>query len=107
MKLRIVGAIGILALSSPLAFGAKAGDAAKGKETFEQCAVCHNTDTDERKMGPSLKGLFKREKLVNGKPVTADNVKALINSGGNGMPSYADMLSDEEKDNVIAYLKTL
>ncbi len=58
-------------------------------------------------MGPSLKGLFKREKLVNGKPVTAENVKALINSGGNGMPSYADMLSDEEKDNVIAYLKTL
>jgi cytochrome c len=69
--------------------------------------VCHNTDTDERKMGPSLKGLFKRDKLVNGKPVNADNVKALINSGGNGMPSYADMLSDDEKDNVIAYLKTL
>lgn len=107
MKLRIIGAIGLVALSAPLMHAAKAGDAAKGKETFEQCAVCHNTDTDERKMGPSLKGLFKREKLVNGKPVTADNVKALINSGGNGMPSYADMLSDEEKDNVIAYLKTL
>ncbi len=107
MKLRIIGAIGLIALGSPLTCAAKAGDAAKGKETFEQCAVCHNTDTDERKMGPSLKGLFKREKLVNGKPVTADNVKALINSGGNGMPSYADMLSDEEKDNVIAYLKTL
>lgn len=107
MKLRIIGAIGLVALCCPLTYAAKAGDAAKGKETFEQCAVCHNTDTDERKMGPSLKGLFKREKLVNGKPVNADNVKALINSGGNGMPSYADMLSDEEKDNVIAYLKTL
>jgi cytochrome c len=107
MKLRILGALGVLALSAPVAFAAHAGDAAKGKETFEQCAVCHNTDTDERKMGPSLKGLFKREKLVNGKPVNTENVKALINSGGNGMPSYADMLSDEEKDNVIAYLKTL
>jgi cytochrome c len=107
MKLRIIGALCLVALSAPLTFAAKAGDAAKGKETFEQCAVCHNTDTDERKMGPSLKGLFKREKLVNGKPVNAENVKALINSGGNGMPSYADMLSDEEKDNVIAYLKTL
>ncbi len=106
MKLRIIGAIGLVALGSPLTFAAQ-GDAAKGKETFEQCAVCHNTETDERKMGPSLKGLFKREKLVNGKPVNAENVKALINSGGNGMPSYADMLSDEEKDNVIAYLKTL
>jgi len=107
MKLRIIGVLGLLVLGSPLTFAAQAGDAAKGKETFEQCAVCHNTDTDERKMGPSLKGLFKREKLVNGKPVTVDNVKALINSGGNGMPSYADMLSDEEKNNVIAYLKTL
>ena len=27
--------------------------------------------------------------------------------GGNGMPSYADLLSEAEKANVIAYLKTL
>jgi len=84
-----------------------AGDAAKGKDVFEQCSVCHNADTDEKKIGPSLKGLFKREKLVNGKKVTEDNVREVINNGGNGMPSYADMLSKEDKDNVIAYLKTL
>ncbi len=83
------------------------GDAAKGKEVFEQCSVCHNVDTDEKKMGPSLKGLFKKAKLKNGKAVTDANVKALINSGGNGMPSYQDMLSDTEKDDVIAYLKTV
>ncbi len=34
----------------------KEGDAVKGKEVFEQCGVCHNTDTDEKKIGPSLKG---------------------------------------------------
>lgn len=85
----------------------KAGDAAKGKEVFEQCAVCHNVDTDEKKIGPSLKGLFKRDKLKNGKKVTDANVLAVINAGGNGMPSYADMLSDEEKANVIAYLHTI
>jgi cytochrome c2 len=84
-----------------------AGDAAKGKEVFEQCAVCHNTDTDEKKIGPSLKGLFKQEKLVNGKKVTEANVREFIDNGGNGMPAYADMLSKEDKDNVIAYLKTL
>ena len=82
-------------------------DAAKGKEVFEQCAVCHNTDTDERKVGPSLKGLYKHAALKNGKKVTDENVKAMINSGGNGMPSYADLLSEPEKANVIAYLKTL
>src|SRR3954447_18556557 len=84
-----------------------AANAEKGQETFEQCSVCHNVDNDEKKMGPSLKGLFKHDKLKNGKKVTDANVKALINAGGNGMPAYADLLSDDEKNDVIAYLKTL
>ena len=100
------GALGIM-LMGGLVAADKKGDPAKGKEVFEQCGVCHNTDTDEKKIGPSLKGLFKRDVLKNGKKVTDDNVKAVINTGGNGMPSYADMLSEEEKTNVIAYLKTL
>ncbi len=90
-----------------LSLAAPKGDATKGKETFEQCGVCHNVDNDEKKVGPSLKGLFKHAKLKNGKPVTDANVLELINAGGNGMPSYKDILSDEEKANVIAYLKTI
>lgn len=85
----------------------KGGDAAKGKEVFEQCGVCHNADSTEKKMGPGLKGLYKKAKLTNGKPVNDASVKAVINAGGNGMPSYESILSDEEKSNVIAYLKTL
>jgi cytochrome c len=85
----------------------QAGDATKGKDVFEQCGVCHNVDTDEKKIGPSLKGLFKRAKLKNAKPVTDENVLKIINTGGNGMPSYADTLSDEEKKDVLAYLKTV
>jgi cytochrome c len=85
----------------------KGGDAAKGKDVFEQCAVCHNVDTDEKKMGPSLKGLFKRKMLQNGKPVNDENVLAQINNGGNGMPAYGDMLSADDKANVLAYLHTL
>ncbi len=84
-----------------------AGDAAKGKEVFDQCSVCHNSDTDEVKVGPSLKGLFKHDKLKNGKPVNDANVRAMINAGGNGMPAFADLLSEDEKNDVIAYLKTL
>jgi cytochrome c2 len=83
------------------------GDAAKGKEVFEQCGACHDTETGEKKMGPSLKGLSTRKKMNNGKPATDANLKAIINAGGNGMPAYADLLTDEEKDNVIAYIKTL
>ncbi|MDX1979750.1 MAG: cytochrome c [Bryobacteraceae bacterium] len=97
----------ILAASSLAAADKKAGDAAKGKELFEQCGVCHNADSDEKKMGPGLKGLFKKAKLANGKPVNDENVKAILNTGGNGMPAYESILSDEEKAHVMAYLKTL
>ena len=83
------------------------GDAAKGKAVFEQCAVCHNPDSDEKKMGPGLKGLFKKDKMTNGKKPTDATIRARIDEGGSGMPAYKDMLSDPEKDDLIAYLKTL
>lgn len=86
--------------------GAKA-DAAKGKEVFEQCAVCHNADSVEKKMGPGLKGLFKRDKLADGKKATEANIRARIDDGGNGMPGYKDTLDDQQKDDLVAYLKTL
>ncbi len=101
---------GMLALSAGMAVNASAAgkaDAAKGKESFEQCAICHNVDNDEKKMGPSLKGLFKHKALASGKPVTDANVLNQINNGGNGMPAYADMLSADEKANLLAYLHTL
>jgi cytochrome c2 len=69
--------------------------------------VCHNVDNDEKKMGPSLKGLFKRKALASGKPVNDANVMAQINAGGNGMPAYSDMLSADDKANIMAYLHTL
>ena len=97
------------ALICSLAMGAqkKAGDAEKGKEVFQQCGVCHTADSAEKKMGPGLKGLFQNEKMNNGKKPTEANVREKVDEGGNGMPSYKEMLSDEEKNDLIAYLKTL
>jgi cytochrome c len=83
------------------------GDAAKGKQAFEQCAICHNVDSPEKKMGPSLQGLFKKKALQSGKPVNDANVTAQINNGGNGMPAYGDMLSAQDKADLLAYLHTL
>ena len=85
----------------------KKGDAAKGKEVFEQCSVCHYATTDQKKMGPSLKGLFKKPKLGNGQKLTDENVLSFINKGKGSMPSFASVLSDEERANLLAYLKTL
>ena len=101
-----------LAVASALMFGsvsmyAQKGDAARGKEVFDQCSVCHNADSTETKMGPGLKGLFKKDKLTSGKPVNDANVLNKIEEGGNGMPPYKDMLNSGEKANLLAYLKTL
>ena len=90
-----------------MAAGAK-GDAGKGKGVFEQnCAVCHNSDSADVKMGPGLKGLFKKAKMTSGTALSDASVRAKIDAGGNGMPSYKDILSDSEKNDVMAYLKTL
>jgi cytochrome c len=97
---------GVIALAGSGLYAQK-GDAAKGKEVFDQCSVCHNSDSTEVKMGPGLKGLFKRAKLNSGKPVNDANVLNQINEGGNGMPAYKDILSDDEKTNVLAFLKSL
>jgi cytochrome c len=108
-SLLTAGCAALLA-ASPMMFGQakKAGDATKGKDVFESnCSVCHNADSTEKKMGPGLKGLFKKEKLNNGKKPTEATIRTLINTGGNGMPPYADMLTDDEKNDVVAYLKTL
>ena len=97
---------GIIAASS-LQGQEKKGDVEKGKAVFEQCAVCHNADSAEKKMGPGLKGLFAKDKLQNGKKPTYENVLAKINEGGGGMPAYKEMATDDEKADLMAYLKTL
>lgn len=83
------------------------GSVESGKEVFEQCGICHNIDSDEAKMGPSLQGLFKKEKLANGKPANEESVRQVINDGGNGMPGYEELLEADEMRNLMAYLRTL
>jgi cytochrome c2 len=79
----------------------------RGKEIFQQWGGCHSAETDEKKMGQWLKGLFQRAKLRNGKSVTEKNIRSRIEQGGDGMPAFSDVLSDKEKLDLITYLKTL
>jgi cytochrome c len=105
MKKSIFALASVGLMMSASAFGY---DAAKGKEHFESnCSVCHNADSTETKMGPGLKGLFKRAELTNKKKVSDATVLEKINEGGNGMPGFADILSKAEKDDLILYLKSL
>ena len=108
MTKRVLAAAAIsMYLVSGLALAQKKGDADKGKEVFDQCGVCHNATTDEKKMGPSLKGLYKKAKLANGQKPTDATVLAIINKGKGAMPAFEEVLSADEKADLLAYLKTL
>jgi mono/diheme cytochrome c family protein len=85
----------------------RGGNLPQGREIFQQCAGCHRTSRGEKEVGPSLKGLFKRSKLRNGKPATEKNIRLKIAQGGDGMPSFDRALSPAEMDQLIGYLKSL
>lgn len=92
------------ALIAPAAYGA---DAAVGKDLFEtKCVVCHNADNNDKKIGPGLAGI-KDGKLPSGKDATEANVMENLNKGGNGMPAFEKLLSEEEKADVVAYVLSL
>ena len=94
-------------LLAALGAAKKPGDPAKGKVVFQQCSMCHNIDSTDKKMGPGLKKLFHKDKLQNGKKATEQTIRAQVDQGGNGMPPFKEMLSDQEKEDLMAYLKTL
>ncbi len=84
------------------------GDVSKGEDIFKQnCAVCHNTTSTETRIGPGLKGLFKRDKLTNGKAVTDANVRELIREGNSKMMPFKERLDKKQLDDLVAYLHTL
>lgn len=85
------------------------GAAARGKALFEKkCAVCHNAESEKRKIGPGLKGLNQRGTFsVNGNKVNDKTLKTWIENGGQQMPPFKDALSAKEIRDVVQYVRTL
>jgi mono/diheme cytochrome c family protein len=83
------------------------GDAARGQTVFENnCADCHYPDSKEEKVGPGLQGA-KDGKLPDGRPATREKLLDIINTGPAEMPSFKDRISEQEKEDVVAYVMTL
>lgn len=88
--------------------GSVAGSAAKGRKTYEaQCVVCHYNTSAAKKIGPGLKGLSKRGKFADGRPVDDASLQSWIEKGGKNMPGFKEVLSAGEIRDLVAYLKTL
>jgi cytochrome c5 len=88
------------------------GDAAKGKEIFEEnCEICHEV-SDQDKVGPGLKGISMKgpHKLSDGtehKDHSPEVLHKQIVQGGGAMPPVGASFSDKEVDDVIEYLMKL
>jgi mono/diheme cytochrome c family protein len=83
------------------------GDVKRGKTVFEDnCDQCHDAYSKEEKVGPGLQGL-KDGKLPDGKPATHDKLLDIINTGPAEMTSFKDRLSEQEKEDVVAFIMTL
>ncbi len=82
---------------------------ARGKTVFqEKCALCHYDTSDQKKIGPGLKGLNKRGTFtVNGYKITDDSLKTWIENGDQLMPPFKDVLEPSQIKDVVAYVKTL
>ena len=104
----------LLLTACAVALTAAKGDATAGKHLFEtKCAVCHMAASNQRTIGPGLKGTGKG-KLPSGKLAVHDVILEQINQGGDhtaagggGMPVFKDLLTEQEKEDLIAYLLTL
>ena len=78
-----------------------------GKTIFnEQCAKCHNADNKETKGGPGLQGV-KNGKLPSGRPATRNVILDLVTKGQESMPAFKDELTEQQREDVAAYVLTL
>jgi mono/diheme cytochrome c family protein len=82
---------------------------AAGRHTYVQyCDRCHSPYSSKKRQGPSLKGLFKQDDLpVSGMPANDDRVKDVIRMGRNKMDGFGNVLTDEQINDLVAYLHTL
>lgn len=81
---------------------------ASGRRVFDRtCARCHDAYSSRGLQGPSLKGIFKRKYFPSGLPANDDRMSDVILMGRAKMPSFRPELSDQELQDLIAYLHTL
>jgi mono/diheme cytochrome c family protein len=81
---------------------------AAGRRVFqEHCAVCHSAYTSTGDHGPGLNGLFRKQFLPSGMPANERFVRQTILGGRGMMPPQGEVLTEQQIDDVVAYLHTL
>lgn len=80
----------------------------RGTVLFQsKCAACHDPESTNTTVGPGLKGLLKNPALpVSKHPATIESLRFQLRQPMGRMPSFA-YLSEDEMNDLIAYLNTL
>ena len=71
------------------------------------CAQCHSDRTDQKRNGPPLLGVFKKQYLPSGAPANDERVSATILHGRNMMPALGNVIDQQQLDALLAYMHTL
>jgi mono/diheme cytochrome c family protein len=80
----------------------------RGQRLFStNCMVCHETRSSTARQGPSLLGVYKKHSLPSGAPANDERVRESILYGRANMPAFESVLTDEQINDLIAYLHTL
>jgi mono/diheme cytochrome c family protein len=81
---------------------------AAGKQVFvNQCSSCHYADSEKGLYGPGLAGLFRKPYLSSGMAANDAKVRSVILRGWAMMPPMANTMSEQEFEELMAYLHTL
>lgn len=81
---------------------------AQGRRVYDQrCAECHYAYSTRGLRGPSLNGLFKKPFMKSGIPANDDRVTDIILLGRAKMPAFQQKLTQQQLDDLMAYLHTL
>ncbi len=114
-----LGAFAMALVSSP---ATASGDAAAGAELFKKkCKACHSTEVGKNKNGPSLAGIIGRKAAstdfakytgLKGSEVVwdDDNLDKFLTNPKKFVGAKSMVIKvkkEDERDNIIAYLKTL
>lgn len=84
------------------------GRTGEGKKIYDRlCLTCHSADSEEKKIGPSLLGVLKKESLPHtGNAATSDNIKKQLIRPALTMPAFKNF-TDQELSDLLAYLETI
>ncbi len=79
---------------------------ARGQQVYKAyCTKCHYPTSTHSLHGPGLQAITKVKAMPSGAPPTDERLTAVILRGRNMMP--ATQLSDEQLNDLLAYLHTL